>query len=72
MILNGLLLVPIIIAFDNADSALLGTDLELVGNLKPQSADQKVSVEITKPDGNVSIPLKSKLRIWAFSNNQLV
>ncbi len=48
------------IAFDNADSALLGTSLELVGNLKPQLADQKVSIKIIKPDGSVPTPIEIK------------
>ncbi|HHZ90202.1 TPA: hypothetical protein EYN65_06650, partial [Candidatus Poribacteria bacterium] len=45
-----------VIAFDNADTALLGTELELVGNLKPQLADQKISIKIIKPDGSVPTP----------------
>ena len=49
-----------VIAFDNADSALLGTDLELVGNLKPALADQKVSIKIIKPDGSVPTPREVK------------
>ncbi|MDP6594741.1 MAG: invasin domain 3-containing protein [Candidatus Poribacteria bacterium] len=49
-----------VIAFDNADSALLGTNLELVGNLKPKLADQKVSIKIIKPDGSVPTPIEIK------------
>ena len=49
-----------VIAFDNADSALLGTKLELIGNLKPKLADQKVSIKIIKPDGSVPTPMEVK------------
>ena len=37
-----------VIAFDNEETAALGTELELVGNLNPQLAEQKVSIKIIK------------------------
>ena len=43
-----------VIAFDNADNALLGTGIELVGTLTPELADQSITLKILKPDGSVS------------------
>ena len=38
------------------NSAALGSEIELVGNLKPQLAEQTVSLKIIKPDGSVPTP----------------
>ena len=38
------------------NSAALGSEIELVGNLKPQLAKQTISLKITKPDGSVPTP----------------
>jgi len=45
-----------VITFTNENSAALGSELELVGNLKPQLAEQTISLEIIKPDGSIPTP----------------
>lgn len=45
-----------VISFSNENSAALGSEIELVGNLKPQLAEQTISLKIIKPDGSVPTP----------------
>ncbi|HHZ92383.1 TPA: hypothetical protein EYN65_18090, partial [Candidatus Poribacteria bacterium] len=43
-----------VIAFENADSALLGTELELTASLEPVLVEEEISLKILKPDGSAS------------------
>ena len=45
-----------VISFSHENSAALGSEIELVGNLKPQLAEQTISLKIIKPDGSVPTP----------------
>ncbi|MAE17350.1 hypothetical protein CMK12_00150 [Candidatus Poribacteria bacterium] len=43
-----------VIAFSNADSALLGSEIELVGILAPELSEQPITLKMLKPDGSVA------------------
>jgi hypothetical protein len=43
-----------VIAFENADSVLLGTELELVASLEPKLIEEPITLKILKPDGSAS------------------
>merc|ERR1712096_157349 len=43
-----------VIAFENADSASLGTELELVASLEPKLIEEAITLKILQPDGSAS------------------